>query len=251
MAEKIIKQIYGQKASVFSKYREMCVGNESFLFFLYFEFVTGLLRNMGGAAGLFLRSRMYRPLFGKIGKGVVFGCNVTIRNPRGIRMGDHVVIDDNCVLDAKGNDCRGIVIGDEVFISRNVIIGCKDGGIQIGSNSSIGPNTTVHSVAESTVSIGDHAVIAAYCYIIGGADYESDRIDVPMAEQGLKVGQGISVGEDVWLGAAVLVLDGSRIEKGVIVGANSLVRGLLPEYSVCVGTPAVVKGQRKGKKVDD
>ncbi len=36
MAEKIIKQIYGQKASVFRKYREMCVGDQSFVLFMYF-----------------------------------------------------------------------------------------------------------------------------------------------------------------------------------------------------------------------
>ena len=45
---------------------------------------------------------------------------------------DNVVIDDNCLLDAKGESNRGIRIGDGVFIGRNTILSCKNGDIELG-----------------------------------------------------------------------------------------------------------------------
>lgn len=248
MTQKILSQIHDKKAGFFKKYMEICVGNRGLLFLLYFELVTVLFRNLPGAIGLLLRSVIYRYLFKSIGKKVVFGTNVIIRNPKNISIGDRVIIDDNCVLDAKGEECEGIVIGENTFVSRNVILGSKNGGIKIGKDVSIGPNSTIHSVDDSKVTIGDYTVIAAYCYIIGGPDYKSDRTDIPMVKQGFLKGKGIDIKEDVWLGADVHVLDGAKIGKGAIVGAKALVKGDIPDYTIAVGIPAVVKGNRKGKK---
>ena len=59
----------------------------------------------------------------------VFGQNVVLRHPHKIRIGDNVVIDDNCLIDAKGDANRGITIGSGVFIGRNTILSCKNGDI--------------------------------------------------------------------------------------------------------------------------
>ena len=56
-----------------------------------------------GALGLALRKTLYPLLLGACGRGVVFGQNVVLRHPHKIRIGDNVVIDDNCLLDAKGD----------------------------------------------------------------------------------------------------------------------------------------------------
>lgn len=245
MTQKIMSQIYeGAGHGLAGRYREMTVGGAGAAYFLYYEFVTALCRNMSGALGLFLRSRLYRPLFRKIGRGVIFGAGVTLRNPGAIEIGDQVIVDDNCVLDAKGDKCEGIVIGNRVFLSRNVIIACKDGGIRIGGGTSIGPNSLVHSVAESKVMVGEFCMLGAYCYLIGSGDYKRDRLDAPMMSQGLKEGKGIVLEEDVWLGAGVYVLDGSCVRKGSIIGAKGLVKGEIPAWSVAVGCPAVVVAGR-------
>jgi acetyltransferase-like isoleucine patch superfamily enzyme len=124
---------------------------------------------------------------------------------------------------------------------------CKNGGISIGRETSIGPNCIIHSVDKSKVHIGNCAAIAANCYIIGGPDYKSDRTDIPMIKQGFHEGKSISIGEDVWLGAGAYVLDGSRIGKGAIIGAKSMVKGNIPDFSVATGVPAVVKKTRGTK----
>ena len=46
---------------------------------------------------------------------------------------------------------------------------------------------------------------------------------------------GIEIGEDVWLGAGVIVLDGVAIGQGSVVGAGAVVAAPLPEYSYAVG----------------
>ena len=55
-----------------------------------------------------------------------------LRHPHKIHIGSNVVIDDNCLLDAKGETNRGIRIGDGVFIGRNTILSCKNGDIELG-----------------------------------------------------------------------------------------------------------------------
>jgi acetyltransferase-like isoleucine patch superfamily enzyme len=86
---------------------------------------------MPGALGLALRKACYPWLLGRCGRNVVFGQNVTLRHPHKIEIGDNVVIDDNCLLDAKGETTRD---SDRhgVFVGRNTILSCKNGDIDLG-----------------------------------------------------------------------------------------------------------------------
>jgi len=48
------------------------------------------------------------------------------------------------------------------------------------------------------------------------------------------------IGDDVWLGYGVVVLDGVKIGSGAVIGANSVVTKDVPENAVAVGSPAKV-----------
>jgi acetyltransferase-like isoleucine patch superfamily enzyme len=67
-----------------------------------------------------------------------------------------------------------------------------------------------------------------------------------MLEQGLYSKGPVVIGDDVWLGAGVIVLDGANIGTGAIVGAGSVVTKNLPNYAIAVGAPAVIKKYRGG-----
>ncbi len=84
-----------------------------------------------GAIGLALRKTLYPLLLGSCGRNVIFGQNVVLRHPHKIHVGNNVVVDDNCLLDAKGESNRGIRIGSGVFIGRNTILSCKNGDIEL------------------------------------------------------------------------------------------------------------------------
>jgi acetyltransferase-like isoleucine patch superfamily enzyme len=60
----------------------------------------------------------------------------------------------------------------------------------------------------------------------------------------LKTKGGIVVGDDVWLGFGVVVLDGVRIGKGAVVGAGSVVTRDIPDNAIAVGVPARVVKMR-------
>ncbi len=50
----------------------------------------------------------------------------------------------------------------------------------------------------------------------------------------------ISIGNDVWIGARAMILDGVKIGNGVIVGAGAVVTTDVPEYAVVAGVPAKI-----------
>ncbi len=54
----------------------------------------------------------------------------------------------------------------------------------------------------------------------------------------------VVVEEDVWIGASVTLLAGSRLGRGCVVGGGSVVRHKIPPYAIVIGNPAKVVGFR-------
>jgi acetyltransferase-like isoleucine patch superfamily enzyme len=236
------EQLFDQRRSARQKYSALVVGREGWGALLHHELVTLLSQNVPGALGLALRKTLYPSLLGACGRNVVFGQNVVLRHPRKIRIADNVVIDDNCLLDAKGDSNQGISIGPGVFIGRNTILSCKNGDIAIEEGANIGFNCEVFSA--SNVRVGRGTLLAAYCYLIGG-DHDFSDPTVSVLEQ-TRRSHGIVVGAGAWLGAGAKVLDGVTVGDGAIVGAGAVVRHAVPDNSVAVGVPARVVAAREG-----
>jgi acetyltransferase-like isoleucine patch superfamily enzyme len=222
------------------KYCALVVGREGWLDLLKYELVVLLTQSVPGALGLALRQTLYPSLLGACGRNVVFGQNVVLRHPHKIRIADDVVIDDNCLVDAKGSSNSGIRIGSGVFIGRNSILSCKNGDIDIADGANIGFNCEIFSA--SRVRIGERALIAAYSYLIGG-DHDVRDPSRPVLDQPRK-STGITLGEGSWLGAGVTVLDGVQIGSRAIVGAGAVVREDVPDDATAVGMPARVVSAR-------
>ena len=225
-----------QAGSKFSKYCELIIGKRGLAAFLKYELLTCFLTNWPGALGIYLRSIFYRFLFKKIGKGVSLGRNITVRHPHKIAIGNNVVIDDNCMLDAKGTENKGIEIKDGVFIGRNTILSCKDGDITLNENTNIGFNCELFSA--SYLNVGKNTLVAAYVYFVAG-DHTFNIINKPITEQEGK-SQGINIGENCWFGTKATVFDGINIGDNVIIGASAVVNDDIPSFSIAVGIPAKV-----------
>lgn len=236
----IQKEMFSPDSSNVQKYCDLVVGQRGFLALLKYEFITSHAC-VPGALGLFLRSKLYPCLLKECGSGVTFGQNVVIRHPHKISIGSNVVIDDNCVLDAKGTDNDGIRIGNGVFLGRNSILSCKNGDITLEDNVNIGFNCEVFSA--SKVVLGKSTLVAAYTYFVGGGhDYDDPTTSV--LDQG-RSSAGIECGEGAWFGAGAKILDGVAVGAHAIIGANSVVTRDVPEYAVAAGTPATVKRDRR------
>jgi acetyltransferase-like isoleucine patch superfamily enzyme len=238
---KIQDQLFEPGKSSRQKYAELVVGRAGFGALFAHEFVTLLAQPVPGALGLLLRQMFYPRLLGSCGRNVVFGQNVVLRHPHKIHIGSNVVIDDNCLLDAKGANNVGIRIGDGVFIGRNTILSCKDGDITLGDRANIGFNCEVFSA--SRVAIGRSVLMAAYCYVIGG-DHDFSDPTAAVLDQ-TRISAGVTIGDGVWMGAGAKILDGVTLGDHAVIGAGAVVRESVAASSIAVGIPARVVASRQ------
>jgi acetyltransferase-like isoleucine patch superfamily enzyme len=234
------QDLFAPAESARAKYARLIVGRPGLGALIRYELVQLLSQWVPGALGLVLRKRLYRLLLGACGRNVVFGQGVALRHPHKIRIGDDVVIDDHCLLDAKGDENTGITIGSGVFVGRNTILSCKNGDIDLGDTANIGFNCEVFSA--SRVTIGKGVLMAAYTYVIGG-DHDFSDPSKSVLEQS-RSSAGVTVGDGVWFGAGAKILDGVSIGEGAVIGAGAVVRESVPPAAIAVGIPARVVGSR-------
>ena len=233
-------QLFAGGQSARERYSALVVGRPGWAALLHYELVQVFGQNAPGALGLALRKTLFPSLLGACGRNVVFGQNVVLRHPHKIRIGDNVVIDDNCLIDAKGETNRGIRIGDGVFIGRNTILSCKNGDIELADGANLGFNCEVFSA--SRVAIGRSVLMAAYGYVIGG-DHDFSDPTKPVLEQ-TRTSAGVTIGDGVWMGAGAKILDGVAIGDGAVIGAGAVVRESVPAAAIAVGIPARVVSSR-------
>ena len=234
------EQLFDRKRSAREKYAQLVIGRPGWGALLKHEAVVLLSQHVPGALGFVLRKALYPALLGACGRNVIFGQNVVLRHPHKIRLGDNVVVDDNCLLDAKGDTNRGITIGSGVFIGRNSILSCKNGDIELADGANVGFNCEIFSA--SRVTVGRDTLLAAYCYLIGG-DHDFSDGSQPVIAQGRR-SEGVTVGAGAWLGAGAKILDGVNVGDGAVIGASAVVRTAVPAGAIAVGIPARIVGQR-------
>jgi acetyltransferase-like isoleucine patch superfamily enzyme len=112
-----------------------------------------------------------------------------------------------------------------------------DSRIVIGRDVKVSGRITLTSSEQSEIIIGDG------CLIAGGASFRtSDLHSIVDAESGTRLNPArpIRVGNRVWIANDVMVLKGSTIEDGSIVGVRAVVSGKIPKNTVAAGVPARV-----------
>jgi len=233
-------QLFARGTSAREKYAALVIGRTDLGSLLKYELIVTLTQGCPGALGLALRKALYPLLLGSCGRNVVFGQNVVIRHPHKIHVGDDVVIDDNCLIDAKGESNAGIRIGSGVFIGRNSILSCKNGDIELANGANVGFNCEIFSA--SRVRIGANVLMAAYSYVIGG-DHDFSDASRPVLEQ-TRRSAGVSVGDGAWIGAGAKILDGVSVGEGAVIGAAAVVREDVEPRAVAVGIPARIVSTR-------
>ena len=226
-------------------YKELTVGDSSWLAFALFELYNLIICGIGGATGLFLRSLCLKGLLKSCGRGPMVGRDVTIRQPGRIEFGDKVTIDDQCMLDVRTGDSSanstgidvGIKLGNKVYLGRNSFLKAKHGRVVLGDGVNIGSFTRI--ATQGTIEIGNSVLISSYVYMGAGNHGFNDSI-TPIIEQEMGPYKGIKIGDNTWIGARATVLDGITIGKDAIIGAHSLVRDDVPDRAIVVGTPAKI-----------
>lgn len=159
-----------------------------------------------------------------------------------LSLGAHVFIDDQVII-YRYNGGGAVTLADLVSLHRDCIIQTGDGGrVVIGADTHIQPRC-FFSAFVSPIVIGSKVMMAPNCSF-----YPYDHgiaPEKPMIQQPLKTKGGIVVGDDVWMGVGVTVLDGVHIGDGAVIGAGSVVTRDIPEGAIAAGVPARVLKMRK------
>jgi acetyltransferase-like isoleucine patch superfamily enzyme len=139
-----------------------------------------------------------------------------------------------------------IVLADWVTISDGVVIAPYGGSIEIAAGAYVGPYCVLYG--HGGLVIGRNSLIAAHTVIVP-MNHGFARSDVPINQQPLSR-EGITIGEDVWIGAGCKILDGVRIGRGSVIGAGSVVTKDVGDHCIAFGVPATVVGSRTGGVAD-
>jgi len=237
----LIDKVSNGRHSLLAKYQDLCIGNRSLAFLLRYELLTSLISPIPGALGFFLRQFFYKRLFANTGRGLAIAANISTRCPQQVSLGDNIFLDSGVTLDAIGIRSH-ITIGNSIFLGKHSLLSCSSSTITLGNHISIGPNCYIRA-SRGPVTLGSHITIGAHTVIISGGPHYK-RLDIPMMNQS-GTADGITIGDDVWLGVGVRVIDGVNIGNGSVIGAGAVVTKSIPEYSIAVGVPAKVIQSRK------
>ncbi len=166
-------------------------------------------------------SSCIRALLGACGRNVVFGQNVVLRHPHKIHIGDNVVIDDNCLLDAKGDSNRGHhdrqrrlhrpqhdpVVQERRHRARRR----RQHRLQL--RDLLGqPRARRHGHADRRLLLPHRR------------RSRLSAIRRRRCSTQARTSAGVTVGDGAWLGAGAKILDGVTIGDGAVIGAGAVVR---------------------------
>lgn len=183
--------------------------------------------------------------FKRVGKIFFCGRNVQIKCPSKIIVGNSVTFKDGVKVDALSK--YGVIIGDNVSIGENCRVMCSGSVSEIGKGVKIGDNTGIANDcfigAAGGVSIGSNVLIGQNVRF-HAENHEFLNTEILIKDQGVSH-EGIKIGNDCWIGAGVVFLDGAEIGDGCVVGANAVVTQKFADNCVIAGVPAKIIKKRE------
>lgn len=110
--------------------------------------------------------------------------------------------------------------GSNIYANSNLTV-VDDGNIYVGDKVMFGPNVTITTA--------------------------NHPIDPELRSRALQYNKDVYIGENVWIGAGVIIVPGVRIGKNSVIGAGSVVTKNIPENVVAVGNPCRVLREISGR----
>ena len=123
---------------------------------------------------------------------------------------------DNCYIELPFRANWGghhVHFGNGIYANFNLTI-VDDGHVYVGDKVMFGPNVTVATA--------------------------SHPIEPTLRARGLQYNKDVYIGENVWIGAGVIIVPGVRIGKNSVIGGGSVVTKDIPDNVVAVGNPCRV-----------
>ena len=138
---------------------------------------------------------------------------------------------------------REVSLGRGTVVKPLAVVQSSGGAVRFGQHCAV--SSFVHiSTGAGDIVAGDYVRIGPNCTLVGGTKQVHAK-GILIKDQPESEARGLWIGDDVLMGAGVVVLPGARIERGAVIGAGSVVSGIVPEYAIVAGVPAKVIGKRE------
>lgn len=191
-----------------------------------------------------IRGAYRRIGLGDVGSNLMVGRHVSLQMKKNIFLGNSVRLEDGVKVDALS--VGGVHMGNSVKIGSNSIVACTGSLKELGKGLSIGNNSSFSEYsyfgAAGGISIGND-VISGQNVRFHSENHRYKDKEKLIRQQGVEH-KGIKIGNNVWIGAGAVFLDGAQVADGCVVAANSVVRGHYPENKVIGGVPSrILKGR--------
>lgn len=181
-----------------------------------------LIRYIPGGFGYKIRYYYYKLFLKRLGKDVLIDVGVTLNGAKNISIGDYCWIDAYCRIDAMLGE---VTLGKRIHIAPYAIV-----------------------AARAPVTIGDYCGIGAACKIYSNSETPGDgkRLSGPMIPEKYKGfhSKPIVVERDCLVGANSVLLPGTELGEGAVVGPNSVVNKRIEPWTVVASSPARIVGRR-------
>ena len=140
-----------------------------------------------------------------------------------------------------------VAIGAQSAVEDGTLIAIKPGprgagALLIGRSTQIGEYNNLRSEG-AELRIGDYCLFAQFVSLIASGHGYARR-DQLIADQPLPDKDGLTIGDDVWIGANAVVLPGIVIGSGAVIAAGSVVTRDVAPYAIVAGAPARSIGER-------
>ena len=130
---------------------------------------------------------------------------------------------------------KNLVLGKGCVVSSNTKVKASDGPLIVGPRGSIEFGSFI-AAGEAGIRIGENCLIGPNVSIIGNS-YNYGKKGINLEDLG-KTSKGIKIGNNVWIGAGTVILDGSVIGDDTIIVANSLINRKYKGSEILQGSPA-------------
>ncbi len=197
-----------------------------------------ILRQCWKYGCMMIRGRFFSIGYKKIANSVFIGKKVKILEKRNLSIGEKSKLQDGVYIDALSRG--GVQLGKNVVIGRDSRIECTGGLQNVGKGIKIGDRTTFGNDccfgAAGGIEIGEDVVAGQFIRFHSENHNYRDTTKL-IREQGV-THKGIIIGNNCWIGAGAVFLDGAELGDGCVVGANSVVTKKFSSNAVIVGAPA-------------
>ena len=139
---------------------------------------------------------------------------------------------------------KNIFIGKNCWIYKNVRLetvskwGMQELHGEIHLKDGVSFEQGCHIVAASKLVIEEGCTLSANVYVSDCA-HSHDKVNQDVMHQPLEI-KSVSIGKNSFIGYGACIWPGTQIGQGCIIGANAVVKGTIPDYSVVAGVPAKV-----------